>query len=96
MNIVTVSKRRENLGNKLSEVTDDEPIIIQKNNKDVAVLITSRRFKELELIEDLLYKKAADLAFSEGFAFRRRDGKTNGQAGSECLITSYLSRLISR
>ena len=68
MNVVTVSKMRDNLSNTLSDVSDDEPITIQKNNKDIAVLITSRRYRELERIEDLLYKKAADLAFQEGFA----------------------------
>jgi prevent-host-death family protein len=68
MNVVTVSKMRDNLSGTLAEVSDDEPITIQKNNKDIAVLISSTRYKELERIEDLLYKKAADIAFAEGFA----------------------------
>lgn len=68
MNVVTVSKMRDNLSNTLSGVSDDEPITIQKNNKDIAVLITSRRYRELKRVEDLLYAKAAELALAEGFA----------------------------
>lgn len=68
MNVVTVSKMRDNLSNTLSGVSDDEPITIQKNNKDIAVLISSRRYRELQRVEDLLYAKAAELALAEGFA----------------------------
>ncbi len=68
MNVVTVSKMRDNLSNTLSGVSDDEPVTIQKNNKDIAVLISSRRYRELQRIEDLLYVKAAELAIEEGFA----------------------------
>jgi len=68
MNVITVSKMRENLSETISSVVDDEAVAIQKNNKDVAVLISSQRYSELTRIESLLYKKAAELAFKEGFA----------------------------
>lgn len=75
MNVITVTKMRENLNTTISAVSNDEPITIQKNNKDVAVLISTRRYSELQRIEDLLYVKAAELAFKEGFA---SDEETEG------------------
>jgi len=45
---------RNNLSDTIASVADDEVVAIQKNNKDVAVLISSQRYNELKRIEDLL------------------------------------------
>ncbi len=68
MNVITVSKMRNNLSETISSISQDGVISIQKNDKDVAVLMGSRRYNDLQRMEDLLYKKAAELAFKEGFS----------------------------
>lgn len=45
-----------------------EPVSISKKNKDVAVVLSSRRYRELTKLEDVLYGKAAQLAIKEGLA----------------------------
>jgi hypothetical protein len=41
---------------------------IATQDKDVAVIISSARYKELKKLEDILYGKAAELAIKEGFS----------------------------
>lgn len=49
------------------EAVNNEDITISKNNKDVAVLLSFKRYEELKLLEDILYAKAAELAIEEDF-----------------------------
>ena len=44
------------------------PIIRYNQDKSVAVILSSARYRELERLEDILYGKAAELAIKEGFA----------------------------
>lgn len=52
---------------EMLEVVNNEDIKISKNNKDVAVLLSCKRYEELKRLEDILYAKAAELAIEEGF-----------------------------
>ena len=49
-------------------ITSAEPITISKKNKDVAVVLSSKKYQELTKLEDILYGKAAQLAIKEGLA----------------------------
>jgi prevent-host-death family protein len=46
----------------------ESPITISKKNKDIAVVLSSKRYQELTKLEDILYGKAAQLAIKEGLA----------------------------
>ena len=50
---------------------EKEPITISKKKKDIAVVLSSRRYQELKRLEDILYEKAAQLAIKEGLAPRK-------------------------
>jgi len=67
MKTLTSSEARQGFSSLLSTI-EMEPVLITKDSKNVAVLITDTRYKELERIEDILYAAAADLAIKEGFA----------------------------
>jgi prevent-host-death family protein len=41
------------------------PIAISKKNKNIAVILSFKRYKELIKLEDVLYGKAAQLAIKE-------------------------------
>ncbi len=43
-----------------------EPVTISKKNKDIAVVLSSKRCQELTKLEDTLYGKADQLAIKEG------------------------------
>ena len=47
---------------------EKEPVTISKKNKDIAVVLSSKRYQELTRLEDILYGKAAQLAIKEGLA----------------------------
>lgn len=66
MKTITSTEARQNFSTVLSSVSI-EPVGIFKQNKEIAVLVSSQRYRELERIEDLLYGKAAELAIQEGF-----------------------------
>ena len=67
MKTMTSTQARQSFSSLLSTI-EMEPVLITKDSKNVAVLITDTRYKELEKIEDILYAAAADLAIKEGFA----------------------------
>jgi len=67
MKTLTSSEARQGFSSLLSTI-EMEPVLITKDSKNVAVLITDTRYKELERIEGILYAAAADLAIKEGFA----------------------------
>jgi len=67
MRTLTSSEARQGFSSLLSTI-EMEPVLITKDSKNVAVLITDTRYKELERIENILYAAAADLAIKEGFA----------------------------
>ena len=67
MKTMTSSEARQGFSSMLSTVAT-EPVSISKQDKEVAVLISSVRYKELKKLEDILYGKAAELAIKEGFA----------------------------
>ncbi len=67
MRTMTSSEARQSFS-ALINGAESEPVTISKKNKDIAVVISSRRYQELKRLEDILYGKAAELAIKEGFA----------------------------
>lgn len=67
MKTITLTEARQSFSSLISTV-EDEPVAISKQDKDVAVIISSARYKELKKLEDILYGKAAELAIKEGFS----------------------------
>ncbi|NOQ17113.1 MAG: type II toxin-antitoxin system prevent-host-death family antitoxin [Methyloprofundus sp.] len=67
MKTMTSSEARQGFSTMLSTVAT-EPVSISKQDKEVAVVISSVRYKELKKLEDILYGKAAELAIKEGFS----------------------------
>jgi len=67
MKTITSTEARQNFSSIISTV-DEEPVTILKQDKSIAVILSSARYKELEKLEDILYAKAAELAIKEGFA----------------------------
>ena len=67
MKTITSTEARQSFSSVISTV-DDEPVAISKQDKDVAVILSSARYKELKKLEDILYGKAVELAIKEGFA----------------------------
>ncbi len=65
MKTMTSSEARQGFSAMLSTVAT-EPVSISKQDKEVAVVISSVRYKELKKLEDILYGKAAELAIKEG------------------------------
>lgn len=70
MKTMTSSEARQSFSTMLSTVSH-EPVSISKKDKEVAVVISSARYKELKKLEDILYGKAAELAMQEGFASKK-------------------------
>lgn len=66
MKTITSTEARQNFSAVISTV-EDTPVTISKQDKDVAVIISSARYQELKKLEDILYGKAAELAIKEGF-----------------------------
>ena len=67
MKTITSTEARQNFSAVISRV-EENPVTISKQDKDVAVIISSARYQELKKLEDILYGKAAELAIKEGFA----------------------------
>jgi prevent-host-death family protein len=67
MKTITSTEARQSFSSVISAV-ENEPVAISKQDKDVAVIISSARYRELKKLEDILYGKAAELAIQEGFA----------------------------
>jgi PHD/YefM family antitoxin component YafN of YafNO toxin-antitoxin module len=67
MKTITSTEARQNFSALISTL-DEEPVTILKQDKSVAVLLSSTRYKELARLEDILYGKAAELAIKDGFA----------------------------
>ncbi len=67
MKTMTSTEVRQSFSSVITSV-EKEPITISKKKKDIAVVLSSRRYQELKRIEDILYEKAAQLAIKEGLA----------------------------
>ncbi len=66
MKILTATQARQNFSAVISGL-ENSPVIISKQDKEVAVILSAVRYKELKKLEDILYGKAAELAIQEGF-----------------------------
>jgi len=66
MKTLTSTEARQGFSSMLNTVVN-EPVSISKQDKEIAVLISSARYQELKKLEDILYGKAAELALQEGF-----------------------------
>jgi len=66
MKTMSSTEARQNFSSVISGLKDN-PVSISKQDKEVAVILSSARYKELKKIEDILYGKAAELAIQEGF-----------------------------
>lgn len=67
MKNMTSTEARQSFSSVITNV-EKEPVTISKKKKEIAVVISSRRYKELKRLEDILYSKAAELAIKEGLA----------------------------
>jgi prevent-host-death family protein len=67
MKTITSTEARQHFSSIISTL-EEEPVTILKQDKSVAVILSSARYRELERLEDILYGKAAELAIKEGFA----------------------------
>jgi prevent-host-death family protein len=67
MKTITSTEARQNFSALISALKDS-PVTISKQDKEVAVMLSSERYKELKKLEDILYGKAAELAIQESFA----------------------------
>lgn len=67
MKVLSSTEVRQNFSAVLSAI-NVEPISISKQDKEIAVVISTQRYRELKRLEDILYGKAAELAIKEGFA----------------------------
>ena len=70
MKVLTSTEARKNFSALISGLKE-HPVTISKQDKNVAVLLSTARYKELKKLEDFLYGKAAELAIQEGFASRK-------------------------
>lgn len=69
MKKVTSSEARQSFSSVIS-AAEKEPVTISKKNKEIAVVVSSKRYHELIKLEDVLYGKAAQLAIKEGLTPR--------------------------
>lgn len=67
MKTMTSTEARQSFSTIITSA-EREPITISKKNKDIAVVLSSKRYQELTKLEDILYGKAAQLAIKEGLA----------------------------
>jgi PHD/YefM family antitoxin component YafN of YafNO toxin-antitoxin module len=67
MKVLSSTEVRQNFSAILSAI-NVEPIIISKQDKEIAVVMSTQRYSELTRLEDILYGKAAELAIKEGFS----------------------------
>jgi prevent-host-death family protein len=67
MKVLSSTEVRQNFSAILSAI-NVEPIIISKQDKEIAVVMSVQRYSELTRLEDILYGKAAELAIKEGFS----------------------------
>jgi len=67
MKNMTSTEARQHFSAVITGV-EKEPVTISKKKKEIAVVISSRRYNELKRLEDILYGKAAELAIKEGLA----------------------------
>jgi prevent-host-death family protein len=65
MKTLSSTEVRQNFSSVIESV-EKEPVTISKKNTDIAVVISSVRYRELKKLEDILYGKAAELAIKEG------------------------------
>jgi prevent-host-death family protein len=65
MKTFSATDAKQNFGHLIATI-DQEPVTIQKTNKDVAVVVSITRYQELKRMEDILYGEAAKLAIKEG------------------------------
>ena len=67
MKTLTSTEARKSFSTIITSA-EKEPVTISKKNKDIAVVLSSKRYQELTRLEDILYGKAAQLAIKEGLA----------------------------
>jgi PHD/YefM family antitoxin component YafN of YafNO toxin-antitoxin module len=67
MKVLSTTEVRQNFSAILSTI-NIEPIGISKQDKEIAVVMSTQRYSELTRLEDILYSKAAELVIKEGFA----------------------------
>ena len=67
MKTMTLTQARQSFSSVITNV-ENEPVAISKKNKDIAVVLSSKRYQELKRLEDILYAKASELAIQEDLA----------------------------
>jgi len=79
--VFTAKEAKNNFGRLLDEARD-LPVIIKKNNRNVAVIMSMKEYEALERAEDAVWGKMAMEAHKEGYI---------GVLESEKLIRSMLN-----
>lgn len=67
MKTMTSTQARQDFSAVITNA-EQVPVTISKKNKNIAVILSSKRYQELTKLEDILYGKAAQLAINEGLA----------------------------
>jgi PHD/YefM family antitoxin component YafN of YafNO toxin-antitoxin module len=63
MKVLSSTEVRQNFSAILSAI-NVEPIIISKQDKEIAVVMSTQRYSELTRLEDILYGKARERVYS--------------------------------
>ena len=71
MKVLSTTEVRQNFSAILSAI-NVEPIGISKQDKEIAVVMSTQRYSELMRLEDMLYGKAAELAIKEGLVSTKK------------------------
>jgi PHD/YefM family antitoxin component YafN of YafNO toxin-antitoxin module len=71
MKVLSTTEVRQNFSAILSAI-NLEPIGISKQDKEIAVVMSTQRYSELKRLEDMLYGKAAELAIKEGLVSTKK------------------------
>ena len=66
MKVLSATEAKQSLGEIMTSIGNEEPVTIQKQGKDFAVVLTTQQYQQLKRLEDILYGKAAELAIQEG------------------------------
>lgn len=65
------SNEAEQSFNNIINIANTEPVTISSGNEKKAVIISPKRYQELTKIEDILYRKTAQLAIKEGLSSKK-------------------------
>ena len=72
MKVLSTTEVRQNFSAILPPAINVEPIGISKQDKEIAGVMSTRRYSELTRLEDILYGRAAELVIKEGLVSTKK------------------------